>query len=676
MKNVLLIPAAALALMVLAACSSSSSPDVSTAASSEISGVGSDTPDPAPPKDAASCAPGGDPVQFSGSIGTSDVKHYRMLPFKVAPGTGRVEMTYGWTDKPGLPSTPLTATTLDLGLWDQHGYRNNAGFRGWSGSRQGRIDQQQNPIFVQADSAERGYRPGKIEPGVWYADLGVGASSPQGADWVVNVTCKAGGGVTPADDPVDRTHVARAVAGWYAGDMHMHAYHSNPNAPDWDGFIAQARAARLDFLMVTEYVTTQPWRTLGAVQRANPDLLIYPGREIITYYGHVMGQGETPHVSEFRQGFENVDIADIQKAVKADGALFQVNHPTSFPPPLFSNFCRGCYFEMGDKIDWDQVDTMEILNGPVLATADDLGVPITQVEIENPFMTTALALWDQQLSAGHKITGVSGSDSKGVDDPADRARKGYGSSATMVYASELSRSAIRAGLVAGHVYVKTRGVASSPTLMFEASTADGRHAIFGDTLKVGAGDNVTLRTTVTGGKGQLLSYYRNGEVQLGVTLPASVPAPNGVPIAVRTVPITSDPFVDEYVVSRNTPDEEGQRGAIVLTASVAAEDGQIGQAAYSSSKGGIVGMTLPVARDLSAIGVRVNTILPGLIDTPIYGEGPGAEEFKANLGKQVLFPKRLGQASEYATLALEMLRNSYFNAESVRLDAGIRMQPR
>ena len=222
-------------------------------------------PGNAPPKDAASCAPGGDPVQFSGSIGTSDVKHYRMLPFKVAPGTGRVEMTYGWTDKPGLPSTPLTATTLDLGLWDQHGYRNNAGFRGWSGSRQGRIDQQQNAIFVQADSAERGYRPGKIEPGVWYADLGVGASSPQGADWVVNVTCKAGGGVTPADDPVDRTHVARAVAGWYAGDMHMHAYHSNPNAPDWDGFIAQARAARLDFLMVTEYVTTQHWRTLGAV---------------------------------------------------------------------------------------------------------------------------------------------------------------------------------------------------------------------------------------------------------------------------------------------------------------------------------------------------------------------------------------------------------------------------
>src|SRR4051795_2142035 len=91
-------------------------------------------------------------------------------------------------------------------------------------------------------------------------------------------------------------------------------------------------------------------------------------------------------------------------------------------------------------------------------------------------------------------------------------------------------------------------------------------------------------------------------------------------------------------MGRGDADENGQRGAIVLTASVAAEDGQIGQAAYSSSKGGIVGMTLPVARDLAAIGVRVNTILPGLIDTPIYGEGPASEEFKAKLGTGVLFP--------------------------------------
>ncbi|HEX3795163.1 MAG TPA: SDR family NAD(P)-dependent oxidoreductase [Acidimicrobiales bacterium] len=129
-------------------------------------------------------------------------------------------------------------------------------------------------------------------------------------------------------------------------------------------------------------------------------------------------------------------------------------------------------------------------------------------------------------------------------------------------------------------------------------------------------------------------------------------------------------------MSLNEPDVDGCRGAIVNTASVAAEDGQIGQAAYSSSKGGVVGMTLPVARDLAVVGIRVNTILPGLIDTPIYGAGEGSEAFKSKLAQDVLFPKRLGYSPEFATLALELLSNSYMNAESIRIDAGIRMQPK
>jgi len=126
-------------------------------------------------------------------------------------------------------------------------------------------------------------------------------------------------------------------------------------------------------------------------------------------------------------------------------------------------------------------------------------------------------------------------------------------------------------------------------------------------------------------------------------------------------------------MNANTADDDGQRGAIVNTASVAAYDGQIGQAAYSASKGGIVGMTLTVARDLAAAGIRVNTIAPGLIDTPIYG---GNEEFKARLGESVLFPKRLGYASEFASLAAELITNNYMNAQDIRLDGGIRMPPK
>lgn len=118
----------------------------------------------------------------------------------------------------------------------------------------------------------------------------------------------------------------------------------------------------------------------------------------------------------------------------------------------------------------------------------------------------------------------------------------------------------------------------------------------------------------------------------------------------------------------------GERGVIINTASVAAEDGQIGQAAYSASKGGVVGMTLPIARDLSSEGIRVNTILPGIFDTPLLQGAP--ENVKAALAAQVPFPKRLGRPEEYASLALEMCRNSYFNGEDVRLDGAIRMSPR
>jgi NAD(P)-dependent dehydrogenase (short-subunit alcohol dehydrogenase family) len=129
-------------------------------------------------------------------------------------------------------------------------------------------------------------------------------------------------------------------------------------------------------------------------------------------------------------------------------------------------------------------------------------------------------------------------------------------------------------------------------------------------------------------------------------------------------------------MAETDPLADGERGAIVNTASIAAFDGQIGQAAYAASKSGVVGMTLPVARDLAAIGVRVCTIAPGLIDTPIYGDGPASDEFKEKLKRDVLFPKRLGVAAEFATLAAEVLANSYLNAEVIRLDGGARLQPK
>lgn len=129
-----------------------------------------------------------------------------------------------------------------------------------------------------------------------------------------------------------------------------------------------------------------------------------------------------------------------------------------------------------------------------------------------------------------------------------------------------------------------------------------------------------------------------------------------------------------WAMSSNDPNEDGERGVIINTASVAAFDGQIGQVAYSASKGGIVGLTLPMARDLSRLGIRVVTIAPGIFDTPLLGAMPA--EVRASLGASVPFPPRLGRPPEYAQLARQIIENTMLNGEVIRLDGALRMAPK
>ncbi len=127
-------------------------------------------------------------------------------------------------------------------------------------------------------------------------------------------------------------------------------------------------------------------------------------------------------------------------------------------------------------------------------------------------------------------------------------------------------------------------------------------------------------------------------------------------------------------MARNEPDENGERGVIVNTASIAAFDGQIGQAAYSASKGGVVGLTLPAARDLAQHGIRVCAIAPGIFNTPMVEGLP--DEARESLAKAMPFPQRLGRPDEYAQLVVDIARNQYLNAETIRLDAAVRLAPR
>ncbi len=259
---------------------------------------------------APACSPGGPKIVLRGAVTSSAAKTYKDLPFQVMAGTTRVEVGYSWADKLPLPSTPITQTVFDLGLWDEGGVSTAQGFRGWSGSRQGKIAEGQPPIWVQADTADRGYKPEPVNPGIWNVDLGVAAVGPSGATWQVEIRCLA----TPVGppfvpQPVDATHVANPNPGWYYGDMHMHGYHSNPSAPDWQRWVEYGRTAGLNFLPATDYVTNQHHGELGPIQAANPDVVIWPGREIITYFGHANAIGETPSVADWRHGAPGVTFA-------------------------------------------------------------------------------------------------------------------------------------------------------------------------------------------------------------------------------------------------------------------------------------------------------------------------------------------------------------------------------
>ena len=163
------------------------------------------------------------------------------------------------------------------------------------------------------------------------------------------------------------------------------------------------------------------------------------------------------------------------------------------------------------------------------------------------------------------------------------------------------------------------------------------------------------------------------ERTLGKNGPASLAAFSRV-IQVNLIGTFNSIRLAAAAMSQNEPDAGGERGVIINTASVAAFDGQIGQAAYSASKGGIVGMTLPIARDLARDGIRVMTIAPGLFDTPLLAGLP--EPARISLGQQVPFPPRLGRPDEYAALAKHIIENEMLNGEVIRLDGAIRMQPR
>ena len=474
------------------------------------------------------CDASGEPVVLSGELPESAAETYTLLPVQIATGTTRVEVGYEWHDA-SAPADGDDRSVLDLGVWDADGTEGPDAFRGWSGSRQGLTAEGQDPVFITASAAERGYVPGAIEPGIWHVELGAGFVAPGGVAYEVTVTCGDADEGPPVErDPVDPTAVVVDEAGWYAGDFHLHAYHSNPDGPAGQEMVDFARDAGLDFVPVTEYVTPAHWWELGSTARANPDVLIWPGREIITYGGHAIVLGETPDVIEYRVGYEGTTLGEIQQAAFDDGALFGLAHPTIFPGDEGAELCRGCEFTLEDQIDLAQVDTYEVVNTSALLDGDFEPVGPGEGGFANPFVETAVDEWEGYLAEGHRITAVSGSDDKEGDH--------YGATATQVYAEQLSRPALNDALDAGHAYVQARGVADSPTLELTATGVDGTTGMFGDTLVT---DSADVSVTVRGGDGQSLRVLRNGD-------------------EVDVVPVVGDEFTQTFTADRTA--DEGPLG--------------------------------------------------------------------------------------------------------------------
>ena len=433
---------------------------------------------------------------ITGTANPDQAKTYHLFPFDVPKGTARIEIGYEWTN--------VDDGVIDIGVYDNRGTTGPEAFRSWAGSRQGRLDDGTAPLVIAPDRNERTVIARSVEPGTWHVELGY-AAVDRPLEWRVELRCVPGDQVPPpTPDPVDPNVVVKDEAGWYAGDFHLHGYHSSTDGPDPDEMVAKAKAAGLDIIPVTEYVTDAHWERLGPAQRDHPDVLIWPGREVITYFGHMIVLNETPHAVDYRVGHDGLTANDLASAATDDGGIVQLAHPTIFPADVFGSLCRGCFTENVDQLDMSNITSIEVVTEGSIAELGGNDVP-------NPFVRTAVELWERKLREGHRLTAVSGSDDKSGDN--------YGKTQTMVYADQLSRPAVDLAIRQGHAYVRGLGN-DSPTMELNAVAADGTEAIFGDTLVT---PTASLTYDVTGGNGQVLAIRRNGT-------------------EVTRVPITSDDF--------------------------------------------------------------------------------------------------------------------------------------
>ena len=394
---------------------------------------------------------------------------YLYLPFEVNPGVSRIDVSYSFDEADSI---------LDLGLFDPTlgPFPSQDGFRGWSGSARRRV-------FVASDDATPGYIPGKIAPGTWRVVFGLAQVAPDGCPYRVKIDLDDA--PRPLVAPVRSAEVSLGKSGLYRGDLQSHTFYSDAKG-SLEDLVAAAKDRGLDFLAVTDHNTHSHHRKLAEL--SSPELLLIPGEEITTYWGHANVWGVDGWVDFRIEREEALDVLIDQ--VHARGGLFSINHPKAI-----SN-CLGC--------DWEYA---------VPAGADSLEVWQGPWAFQN---WESLERYDALLQQGRRITLVGGSDRHQPGYPdSDPVSVQVGSPTTWLRLEDLSTGSVLNAIKAGHGFVSESP--DGPRLELRVGNRK-----MGGTLEGASGDLITASARVEGARGDLLRWVGSKGVVRETTIDADV----------------------------------------------------------------------------------------------------------------------------------------------------------
>lgn len=410
-------------------------------------------------------------ILIDGTVQPDEALSYRLEPFQVPDGIGRMEITFEYTGK-------NTYSEMEIGLFDPDRFRGTSRFSKTS-------------FFLSATRATASYHPGPLISGTWNISLGFPTIKKESTyEVTIRLIPKNHRSFMGPDETA-----LKDTQKWYRGDFHTHTGHSDAyGCKDLQGnngpcqvyqVVETAQNNNLDFVSITDHNTVSHHQDMTVIQPSYPDLLLIRGQEVTTFYGHANVYG-TSHLIDFRVGFDDRTFRQIQQEVDSLGALLSINHPGR---ETGAN-CTGCGWS-AKNTNYDQLQVVEVVNG---------------TNVENDI--AGLPFWHQLLNNGYKVTGIGGSDNHSA---------GFGNSqtgipTTMVYANSLSEIDILEAVRQGKVYLKTKG-SNGPEISFTAESGTKRWSV-GDSIVLSSLDDqkVVFTITYTHIQKQELELIYNGDV--------------------------------------------------------------------------------------------------------------------------------------------------------------------